>query len=105
MSGTDFACESLLNARRHIEAGPPEALKLRVRQAIVRYLIELNPENFPDGLWGEFAAFIDRVSRAEPTEDAGSVARSLEEMSDKDIKDVVAKISELHEKMAALAKR
>jgi len=104
MSATDIALESLQAARRHIETSA-DPVRIKLRRAIVRYLIELHPENFPDGVWPEFAALMDRVSRLEPEDDAGSVERTLNQMSDSEVADVIAKISQLQEKVTALAKR
>ena len=104
MSAMDVACESFSKAKRHIETSQ-ESPRIRVRQAIVRYLIELHPENFPDGIWPEFSDLIESVSRAEPEEDEGSVERTLNQMSDKEVDEVIAKIAELEQKVTARAKR
>jgi hypothetical protein len=104
MSAQEYGREKLSAAKNYI-ATSSESLRTRLKQAVVINLLELHPENLPDGCWGEFSGLLERLSRARPTDGEGSVEATLRDMPDREVEEIAGKISALHDKVASLGQR
>ncbi len=102
MSSQSFGRDALAAAVRQI-AGGSESLRVRIKRAVVDNLLELNPENLPDGLWGEFSALMKRLERYAPKDGDGEVETTLRHMSDREVEDIAREIAKFSEKVAAAA--
>jgi hypothetical protein len=100
MSAKDYGREAFAAAANHI-ATSTESLRVRLKEAIVRNLMELHPENLPDGMWRDFSAILDRLSRSKPRDDEGTVEASLRHMTDNELEEIAKKLSSLCQRVAS----
>ncbi len=100
MAAQELGRAAFAAAAHHI-ATNADSLRVRLKQAVVNNLIELNPENLPDGLWGEFSGILKRLSRYAPKDGDGSIETTLRHMSDHEVEQIAGEISKMSQRVAA----
>ncbi len=100
MSAPELGRAAFAAAAHHI-ATNADSLRVRLKQAVVKNLLELNPENLPDGMWGEFSSILTRLSRYAPKDGDGSIETTLRHMSDREVEQIAGEISKMSERVAA----
>jgi hypothetical protein len=100
MSSLEYGRDALAAAARTLATGS-EALRVRVKQAVINNLMELHPENLPDGMWGDFSAMLKRLERYAPKNGDGEVETTLRHMSDPEVEEVAREITKFSEKVAS----
>jgi hypothetical protein len=102
MSAKEYGQKAFAAAAHQIATGT-EVLRVRLKEAVVSNLIELHPENLPDGMWREFSAILERLTRSKPHDDEGTVEASLAHMPDNELQEIAEKLSSLCQRVASSA--